>query len=71
MVVYREQPSLPSPAGQSSVAAWLRKNMFSSWLNSIVSLALLYVLIPQLWSLIHWAFISADWFGDNLSLIHI
>ncbi len=65
MVVYREQPSLPSPAGQSSFAAWLRKNMFSSWLNSLVSLALLYVLIPQLWSLIHWAFISADWFGDN------
>jgi general L-amino acid transport system permease protein len=65
MVVYREQPSLPSPAGQGSFAAWLRKNLFSSWLNSIVSLTLLYVLIPQLWHLIHWAFISADWFGAS------
>ena len=40
MAVYREQPTLPSPVWQSSLSAWLRKNLFSSWLNGLVTIAL-------------------------------
>ncbi len=65
MAVYREQPTLPSPVWQSSLSAWLRKNLFSSWLNGLVTIAVLYLLLPQLWHLIEWAFISADWFGSS------
>ena len=65
MAVYREQPTLQSPIWQSSISAWLRKNLFSSWLNGLVTVALLYLLVPQLWHLIEWAFISADWFGSS------
>ena len=39
MAVYREQPTLPSPIWQSSISAWLRKNLFSSWLNGLVTVA--------------------------------
>ena len=38
--------------------------MFSSWMNSIVT-GFAVFLIPQLWHLIQWAFISADWFGSR------
>ena len=52
MVVYREQPTLPAPASQTSFVGWMHKNLFSNWVNSIITLALLYFLVPQLWSLI-------------------
>lgn len=65
MVVYREQPVMPAPASQTSIAGWLHKNLFSNWINSIITLALLYVLVPQLWSLLEWALIKSDWIGDS------
>ena len=67
MVVYREQPTLPAPASQTSFVGWMHKNLFSNWVNSIITLALLYFLVPQLWSLIQWAFLKSDWVGDNRS----
>lgn len=42
MVVYREQPTLPAPASQTSFVGWMHKNLFSNWVNSIITLALLY-----------------------------
>ncbi|WP_024873221.1 amino acid ABC transporter permease [Tolumonas lignilytica] len=67
MVVYRDQPSLPAPASQTSIAGWLRKNLFSSVTNSVVTLALLYFLVPQIWHAIEWGLLKSDWFGDNRS----
>lgn len=65
MTVYREQPVLPSPAKDHNLVAWARRNLFSSWINGIVTLVLLYLVIPQLYHMVMWALVKADWIGDN------
>jgi len=47
------------------MADWLRKNLFSSFFNTILtffSLYLLYLIIPPI---VLWAFVNADWFGES------
>jgi len=54
-------PELPPPVTEVGVVGWLRKNLFSSWGNAlltVVGLYLLYLIIPPL---IDWVFISANW----------
>ena len=65
MAVYREQSAMPAPASHTSIAGWLHKNLFSSWINGIITLALLYFLVPQLLALVEWALIKADWLGSS------
>ncbi len=65
MIVYREQPSLPAPASQTTIVGWMRRNLFSNWVNGIITLVLLYLAVPQIWHVIDWAFINSDWFGDK------
>lgn len=65
MTVYRDQPVLPYPAQHHSFVAWARRNLFSGWINSIVTLVVLYLIVPPLFHVIEWGFIKADWFGDN------
>ncbi|MGB5736447.1 MAG: amino acid ABC transporter permease [Thiohalocapsa sp.] len=45
--------------------AWLRRNLFSSPLNSALTLAALYLLWLTLPPLIQWALIDADWIGNS------
>lgn len=65
MIVYREQPSMPAPASQTTIGGWMMRNLFSTWYNTVITLGLLYVLVPQIWSVINWAFIDSDWFGTS------
>jgi len=54
-------PELPPPVTEVGVVGWLRKNLFSSWGNAlltVISLYLLYLAVPPL---IDWAFFSANW----------
>ena len=49
------------PAVQVGVIGWLRKNLFSSWVNSlltVLALLLLYNIIPPL---INWLVVKAVW----------
>lgn len=58
-------PDLPPPSSEVGVVHWLRKNLFSNWYNSlltITSLYLLYLIIPPF---IEWAFLTASWGGKN------
>ena len=53
------------PIIELGLMGWLRKNLFSSWYNSILTilgLYLLYVLIPPL---INWIFIDANFVGTT------
>ena len=43
----------------------MRRNLFSSPLNSALTLASLYLLWVSLPPLVHWLFIDADWVGDS------
>jgi general L-amino acid transport system permease protein len=59
------QPDLPPPAAGVGVLGWLRANLFSSPLNSALTLLALYLLYLALPPLLQWAFIDADWVGTS------
>lgn len=62
---YQEQPSLPPPASTTGVLGWMRSNLFSSPLNTVVTLAVAYLLFKLVPSMVNWAFINADWVGTS------
>ncbi len=61
----------PPPSERNTPVGWLRKNLFSSWLNTlltILSLGLIYLIVRPLLS---WALNAADWavIPANLNLL--
>ncbi len=56
-VAHREQP----PALVYGPIAWLRANLFNSWLSTAVTLALAYLIVRWAIGFIDWAFINAIW----------
>ncbi|MGK7860866.1 amino acid ABC transporter permease [Falsiroseomonas sp. E2-1-a4] len=50
-----------APVVSTGAVAWLRTNLFSSWINTAVSLALAYLLVRWTIGFIDWAFINAIW----------
>ncbi|AHJ31413.1 amino acid ABC transporter permease [Nodularia spumigena CS-584] len=40
---------------------WLRKNLFSSWYNSLLTVVCLLVLFWMVWGLLNWAITQAQW----------
>jgi len=53
----RERP----PLLVAGPVAWMRANLFNSWLSSAVTLALLYLIITSVLRFIDWALINAVW----------
>ncbi len=53
----REQP----PSGLVGPVAWLRANLFGSWISTAVTLALVYIIVRVLFSFVEWAFVHAIW----------
>ncbi len=56
-------PSLPPPDGSVGAVGWMRKNLFSSVGNTILTLIGLYLLYQIIPSTINWALFQADWVG--------
>jgi len=55
----------PAPLSEASVIGWLHKNLFSSWLNAlltIISLYIIYVTVVELWS---WGITNAVWTAET------
>jgi general L-amino acid transport system permease protein len=61
----KKSADLLPPSTTIGSLAWLRLNLFSSPLNTILTLIGLYVIYVLFVPFIDWAFISADWVGDN------
>ncbi len=57
--------SLPPPASTIGVVGWLRRNLFSSPLNIVLTLLAVYLLFVTLPPLLRWAFLDASWRGDD------
>ncbi len=60
-----QHPDLAPPASTVGVVGWLRANLFSSWVNTLLTLAslwLLYIVIPPL---LNWVIFDADWTGES------
>jgi general L-amino acid transport system permease protein len=64
-LIHTPHPDMPPPASEVGVIGWLRKNLFSSWFNSIFSVLSLYVLYLVIPPAFQWVFINSDWTGTS------
>ena len=58
-------PSEPPPFKMSGPSAWLRKNLFSSALNTLVSAVLMGFIVIIIGNILQWAVVDADWIGTS------
>ena len=48
------------PVATTGILGWLRLNLFSNWVNSLISLFVLYVLVQFIPWILHWTIFAAD-----------
>jgi len=65
MKVHQFQPSLPPPENTTGVVGWFKKNLFSSPVNSVVTIVLAYFAFMGIWNFFDWAILKADWVGTT------
>jgi len=65
MTTHIFKPDLPAPSRDIGVIGWIRANLFSSWVNTLLTLLGLYLIWLIVPPLIDWAIISADWTGES------
>ena len=58
-------PSLPPPVTEVGAIGWLRKNLFATWSDILLTLLAAYLLLMAIPPIIEWAFIKADWVGSD------
>ena len=58
-------PGAPGNAPPTSFAAWARENLFSNWLNTLITLALLTAIVPLTIKLVRWGVIDAVFKPDS------
>ncbi|WEM45219.1 amino acid ABC transporter permease (plasmid) [Photobacterium sp. DA100] len=63
MKVFHFSPSEAPPSKMIGISAWLRENLFSSALNTLITGAIAGVIFAAVTSLFQWAFLDADWVG--------
>ena len=52
---------LPPPRYEGGATGWMRENLFSSRLNSILTIATSVIILLTAWFCLGWVFTSADW----------
>ena len=52
----KEIPPSAPPITEVGLIGWLRQNLFSSWLNSILTVLSVYFIVIILWDFIPWAY---------------
>ncbi|MDG4596598.1 MAG: amino acid ABC transporter permease [Candidatus Contendobacter sp.] len=57
--------NLPPPTSTTGVVGWLRRSLFSSPLNAVLTLLAVYLLYVTLPPLLRWAFLDAAWSGED------
>ena len=62
---HEDAPILPPPAGTVGIRGWLRKNLFPSFGNSVLTIVLGALLALIAWKIIDWALIRAVWTGQD------
>ncbi|MBO3276282.1 amino acid ABC transporter permease [Pseudomonas schmalbachii] len=65
MATHTFRPDLPPPPMSVGVLGWLRKNLFSGWFNTLLTLVGLYLIWLIVPPILEWAFIKADWVGTS------
>ena len=54
-----------TPAGSNGAIVWVRKNLFSSWSNSLLTLLCLWLMWELIPPLLDWVLFQANWFGST------
>ncbi|MGE0735969.1 MAG: amino acid ABC transporter permease [Alphaproteobacteria bacterium] len=60
-----QHPDLPPPATMVGALGWLRKNLFASWRDSVLTVACIALLVWLIPPVVNWAFIDAIWTAAN------
>lgn len=63
--VYVRTPDLPPPVSEVGFVGWLKKNLFSSYLNGFVTLLAIWLIFQWLPALFDWLFFNANWLGET------
>ena len=58
-------PQEAPPASTVGIMGWIRANLFSDWLNSILTIIGLYIIYLFVSVIVDWAFLRAVWTGEN------
>ena len=64
-------PALPPPASEVGVVGWLRRNLFSSWVNTALTLAGIWITWKVVAGVVDWAVLRAVWTGEDGSVCRI
>lgn len=64
-------PSRRPPALTVGLIGWLRKNLFSNWLNSLMTVLTVILIVLGIYEFVRWSVAEANWSAvtDNLGLI--
>lgn len=65
VLITSPSPSLPPPVSSVGVIGWLKKNLFSTLPDSILTLLGLYLLYQTIPPTLNWALFQADWVGTT------
>lgn len=64
-------PDLAPPRSEVGIIGWLRKNLFSSWSNSLLTILGLWIAWRVLSGVLDWAVFSAIWSGEDGSACRV
>jgi general L-amino acid transport system ATP-binding protein len=56
---------MPPPSKVFGPMAWMRANLFSSWLNTLLTLLAFYLIYLVVPPILHWAILDANWVGTT------
>ena len=68
MSVFDQQSTRKPPISQIGAVLWLRTNLFSSWINSVLTLASLYLLYIMIPPLLDWMIFNASFSFGTVNL---
>lgn len=63
--VLLSHPSRPASHNSSRAMVWVRKNLFSSWSNSLLTIGCIWLMWELIPPLLNWAFLQANWVGST------
>ncbi|PHS78991.1 MAG: amino acid ABC transporter permease [Rhodospirillaceae bacterium] len=61
--IFTPLPDLPAPDSSKGFIGWLRHNLFSTPINSVLSVVALYIVFSAVIPALNWAVFSANWTG--------
>jgi general L-amino acid transport system permease protein len=58
-------PDMPPPSNTVGLMGWMRGNLFSSPVNTVLTLLSMWIIYISVPPVIQWAFLDADWIGTS------